>query len=304
MLMFFLGNQTQLMAKTLEQGFEAFLTRLAPLASEHDTAKSHKDSVKSCLEKNYGCHTFFETGSFGNGTGIRHFSDTDYFAALATDKVYTDSAYTLRKVKESLQYTFHKTDGIVVNTPAVQIPFGTYASETLEVTPCTFNGLVDTPLGRKASYDIPNYAGGWMASSPSAHNAYVLKQDERLGYRLKPLIRLIKAWKFYNNVPISSFYLELRTTKYAEGESGITYDWDVKRVMKVLYDNDLANIQDPMGISGYVKACSSDAKREEALSKLRTGHTRAENAFEKRESNVDDAFFWWDRFYNGKFPAR
>src|SRR5690606_29147008 len=143
-----------------------------------------------------------------------------------------------------------------------------------------------------------------MKSSPQAHNAYVKREDERLGYKLKPLIRLVKAWKFYNNVPISSFYLELRTTKYAEGESSIVYDIDLKRVMKILYDNDLPSIQDPMGISGYVKACSTDAKREEALSKVKTGYSRAEKAVEKRESNVDDAFYWWNLFYNNEFPSR
>ncbi|HRO43779.1 MAG TPA: nucleotidyltransferase [Flavipsychrobacter sp.] len=292
------------MAKTLDQGFDTFLSWLVPLSSEHDKAKSHKDSVKSCLEKNFDCYSFFETGSFGNSTGVRHYSDTDYFAVMPSAKVYNDSAYTLKKVKEALQETFWRTEGISVNTPAVKIPFGSYASETLEITPSTFNGLVDTPVGSKGSYDIPNYEGGWMKSSPQAHNAYVKREDERLGYKLKPLIRLIKAWKFYNNVPISSFYLELRTTKYAEGESSIVYDIDVKRVMKILYDNDLPSIQDPMGISGYVKACSTDVKREDALSKVKTGYTRAEKAVEKRESNIDDAFYWWNLFYNDKFPSR
>lgn len=292
------------MAKTLEQGFDTFLSWLVPLASEHDKAKSHKDSVKSCLETNFKCYSFFETGSFGNATGVRHYSDTDYFAAMPNENVYGDSGYTLRKVKEAIESTFWRTEGIAVNTPAVKIPFGNYASETLEVTPCTFNGLVTTPVGSMGSYDIPNYEGGWMKSSPKAHNAYVKREDERLGYKLKPLIRLIKAWKFYNNVPISSFYLELRTTKYAENESSIIYDIDVKRVMKMLYDNGLASIQDPMGISGYVKACSTDAKKTDALSKLSTGHTRAEKAYEKRESNLDDCFYWWNLFYNNEFSSR
>ncbi|MDF2192610.1 nucleotidyltransferase [Paraflavitalea sp. CAU 1676] len=292
------------MAKTLDQGFETFLGWLIPLTSEHDKVKSHKDSVKACLEKNFECYDFFETGSFGNSTGVRHYSDTDYFAVIPSKKLHEDSSYSLRKVKEALQETFWRTEGIVVNTPAVNIPFGTYASETLEVTPCTFNGLVDTPVGSKGSYDIPNYEGGWMKSSPRAHNAYVKREDERLGYKLKPLIRLIKAWKFYNNVPISSFYLELRTTKYAEGESSIVYDIDVKSVLKMLYERELPSIQDPMGISGYVKACSTDAKREIALSKVKTGYTRTEKAVEKRESNVDDAFYWWNLFYNDKFPNR
>ena len=223
---------------------------------------------------------------------------------MPANKVYTDSAYTLRKVKEALQETFWRTEGIAVNTPAVKIPFGQYASETLEITPCTFIGLIDTPVGNKGSYDIPNYEGGWMKSSPQADNGYVKREDERLDYKLKPLIRLIKAWKFYNNVPINSFYLELRTTKYAEGESSIVYDIDVKRVMKFLYDNDLPNIQDPMGISGYVRACPTDAKREDALSKVKTGSTRADKAVEKRESNLDDCFYWWNLFYNNEFPNR
>lgn len=292
------------MGKTLNQGFNTFLSWLIPLTSEHDKAKSHKDSVKTCLEKNFDCYDFFETGSFGNSTGVRHNSDTDYFAVLPAKKVYDDSAYSLKKVKEALQETFWRTYGISVNTPAVKIPFGNYASENLEITPCTFNGLVNTPVGKKEFFDIPNYEGGWMKSSPKAHNAYVKREDERLGFKLKPLISLVKAWKFYNNVPISSFYLELRTTKYAEGETSILYDIDVKRVMKNLYDNDLPSIIDPMGISGYVNACTTNAKRQDALSKLKTGYIRAEKAVEKRESNLDDAFYWWNLFYNDEFPSR
>lgn len=256
------------------------------------------------MTNNFKCSNFFETGSFGNGTGVRHHSDTDYFSVCPSAELWTDSGYTLRKVKEALKNTFWRTEGIEVRSPAVRIPFGNYASETLEVTPATRNGLVSTPIGDKYSYDIPNSDGGWMQSSPGAHNAYVNRENDRLGGKLKPLIRLIKAWKFYNNVPINSFYLELRTTKYAEGESSTIYDIDVKRVMKIVYDNDLPSIQDPMGISGYVKACSTDAKREDALSKVKTGFTRAEKAVENRESNVDDAFYWWNLFYNNEFPSR
>jgi hypothetical protein len=292
------------MAKTLDEGFDTFLSWLVPLESEHNKAKSHKDSVKSCLEKNFECYRFFETGSFGNATGVRHYSDTDYFAVVPSTQVWNDSAYTLRKVREALEKTFWSTEGICVNTPAVQIPFGNYASERMEVTPATFNGLVATPLGNKESFDIPDFDGGWMKSSPTAHNAYVKDIDTKRGNKVKHLIRLIKAWKFYNNVPISSFYLELRVTKYADGESAIIYDWDVKRIMKMLLDNELASIQDPMGISGLVKACSSDTKKTDALSKVESGYKRAQKAFDQRNDDLNKCFEWWDKFYNGKFPAR
>jgi len=87
-----------------------------------------------------------------------------------------------------------------------------------------------------------------MVSCRSAHNAYVANQDKRLNGKLKPLIRLIKAWKFYKNVPITSFYLELRITKYAEGRTSIVYDTDIRNILKLLHDNQLARLQDPDGI--------------------------------------------------------
>lgn len=292
------------MPKTLVEGFDAFLTRLIPLTSEHNKATSHRNSVESCMVNNFDCYEFFETGSFGNGTGIRHHSDTDYFAVCKSAKLYNDSAYSLRRVKEALQSTFWQTEGIEVRSPAVRIPFGTYASETIELTPCTFNGTISTPVGNYASYDIPDREGGWMKSSPKAHNAYVKREDDRLNGKLKHLIQLIKAWKYYNNVPIGSFYLELRVTKYAEGEKSIVYDIDVKSFIKWLYDNNLPKIQDPMGISGYVPACSSDARRTDALSKLATAHSRAEKAYAKRDTDLNDCFYWWNLFFNDNFPSR
>lgn len=292
------------MAKSIQQGFEEFLKRLAPLTSEHEKAKKHKDSVKSSLENNLNCYDLIETGSFGNGTGVRHYSDTDYFVVFKVKDIWDNSSYTLRKVKEALQLTFWQTEGIVVKTPAVLIPFGKYESENLEITPSAFNGIVQTPIGKKASYSIPNYDGSWMNSSPEAHNAYVKKEDIRLCYKLKPLIKLIKAWKFFNNAQINSFYIELRVTKFLENQKSINYDIDIVRIIKHLYDIKLANIIDPMGISGYVQACSSDPKKADALSKLTTGLIRCIKAHEQREKDIEKCFYWWNMFYNNKFPVR
>ena len=292
------------MAKTIDQGFSALLDKLRPLQAEHEKAISHRGSVKSCLENNFDSSSFFETGSFGNETGVRHHSDTDYFAVIPTKNLSSGSSILLRKVKEALQYTFPRTYGIGVNTPAVVIPFGTFASENLEVTPCYFTGLRDTPLGKHGAYGIADGNDGWRLSSPSAHNASVKKQDERLGYRLKPLIRLVQAWKYFNNAPIYSFYLELRTTKYAEGKSRIAYDVDVLGVMKYLDKCGLASIQDPMGISGLISPCSTELKKADTLSKLTSGLKRADKANIAKGSNIGDCFNWWDLFYCHQFPSR
>jgi hypothetical protein len=142
-----------------------------------------------------------------------------------------------------------------------------------------------------------------MRSSPDAHNAYVREIDEDLNKKVKPLIRFIKAWKYYRNVPISSFYLELRVAKYAEGESSIVYALDVKRVFSYLDRIGLASMQDPMGISGYINPCSTDAKLEDAKSKLSTALTRAQNACDAEdEGDTKTAFDSWNLLYNCNFP--
>ena len=292
------------MAKTLKEGFDMFISWLVPLSTEHEIAKKHKDSVYSCMYNNFKCYKLFETGSFGNNTSVRHYSDIDYFAVCPTEELWDNSTYTLDRVKVALKSTFSRTSGIGISTPAVQIPFGKYTSENLEVTPCTFYGLVETPVGKKTAYYIANVEGGWFKASPTAHNAYVDRENERLGGKLKPLIQLVKAWKFYNNVPITSFYIELRVTKYAESEDSIVYHIDLKRIIKSLLNINLASIIDPMGISGLISACSTDTKKTESISKLNTAFTRASKAVELGNIDLDKAFYWWDMFFNNEFPSR
>lgn len=293
------------MAKTITEGFQAFYSRLEPLSSEREKAVKHKDSVKSCLANNFQCYSIIETGSFGNGTGVRHYSDTDYFAPIPVGVLSNDSSYFLRKLKGALQNTFWKTSGIEVNSPAVLIPFGQYASENLEVTPCNFRGMSSTPLGNYPKYLIPDGNGGWMAASPQAHNAYVKSVDEKLRGKLKPLVKFVKAWKFMNDVPILSFHLELRITKFLEDSVVFAYDENILNIFSHLNQVQLADMRDPMGISGLISSTQTYAQRSGALSKLNTALTRAEKAYNARvKDKTDDAFYWWNMLYNGNFPAR
>ncbi|MDP3769963.1 MAG: hypothetical protein Q8R40_03450 [bacterium] len=75
------------MARTLEDGFNTFLSWLTPTETESANAKSHRASIKARLEADFNMKRFFWTGSFGNGTSISSYSDVDYFASLPQKKL-------------------------------------------------------------------------------------------------------------------------------------------------------------------------------------------------------------------------
>ena len=287
------------MPRTIDEGFRDFLQKLTPSTRETDAAKRHRASIKQCIETHFGLRRFWRTGSFGNGTSIRRHSDVDFMASIQTDGLHLNSSTSLAALTEALATRFPNT-GVRTSCPATVVPFGTDSGETTEVTPADYLRTTDG----FHIYDIPDCAGGWRQASPDAHNSYVRETDQRLSKKVKPLIRFLKAWKYFQSVPISSFYLELRIAKYASEETTIVYSVDVKRVLALLNAVNLARIQDPMGVSGYVSPCRTDAQLVTARSKLSTAFTRATKAREAENSgDVKKAFGWWEKLFAYEFPG-
>lgn len=287
------------MPRDINQGFDDFHNKIKTSVAEAAAAKSHRSSIEACLKNNFGLNRFSRIGSFGNGTNVSGYSDVDYLACLPTTSLKQSSTLSLSSVREALDKRFPNT-GVKVSTPAVVCPFGVYKSEDTEVVVADY---IKENNGFKV-YEIADGNGGWMQASPDAHNHYVAEVDKKHGGKVKPLIRFIKAWKYYRDVPIKSFYLEMRVAKYADGEFCIVYDIDVKRILAMLMDNELAAMQDPMGVAGYIYPCKTDAFKRDALSKLSTAVVRAENA-RNAEAGGDTktAFDWWRLLYNDKFPT-
>lgn len=285
------------MPRDIKRGFDDFHNKIKTSAVETATAKSHRASIEACLKNNFGLSRFTRIGSFGNGTNISDHSDVDYLACLPANVLTRTSTASLSKVKNALTTRFHSTN-IKVSAPAVVCPFGTRKSEDTEVVVAYYikerNGF--------NVYGISDCNDGWMEVSPDAHNDYVSKVDKKHGGKVKPLIRFIKAWKYYANVPISSFYLEMKVAKYADSESSIVYDMDVKQILGMLNSDELSRMQDPTGVAGYISPCKTDAFKRDALSKLSTAAIRAEKA-RIAESNGDTkiAFDRWNLLYNDNF---
>ncbi|MBD1864554.1 MULTISPECIES: nucleotidyltransferase [Trichocoleus] len=288
------------MPKTIDEGFKDFLSQLTPSPFESKAAQEHRASIVECLQKNFGALRFFRTGSFGNGTSIYGYSDVDYFACMRSGLLSQDSERALIQIRSALAQRFSGTI-VRVDCPAIKILFGSNARESTEIVPAQHLETLETGY---CIYAIPNCSNKWMRASPEIHDAYVRSVDQSLGGKVKPLIRFIKAWKYYRQVPISSFYIELSVAKYAEEEKYILYDIDIKRFLSHLYEKNLSAIQDPMGISGYIQPCSTQNQLLESLSKLSTALIRAQNALEaKNRGDIREAFSWWKLLYNEQFSS-
>jgi len=288
------------MSKTVEEGFRIFHGRLTPTGTETEAAKRHRATIKACLENNFGMTSFYRIGSFGNGTSVRGYSDVDYLACIPTENLKQDSRKSLYGVWEALDNRFPASE-VGIKSPAIYVPFGTDASESTDVVPADYL-YTDDNIFRV--YEIADGSGSWMKTSPDAHIAYVGYINSKLSSKVKPLIRFIKAWRYFRDVPIYPFYLELAVAKYASDETSIIYSIDIKRLLRKLLNNKLSAMQDPMGISGYISPCSTDARKEDALSKLQTAYTRAEKACDAEDAGkIADAFDWWDLVFAYEFPA-
>ncbi len=287
------------MARTVEEGFREFHGRLTTTGGETAAAAAHRASIEQCLVDSFGMTHFFQSGSFGFGTNIRGHSDVDRFAVIPAENIKQNSRLTLRNVYVALTRRFPNSR-VTTDTPAVRVPFRS-GLEATEVIPA-----VDYRVGNHnhRAFLIPNGQGGWMLSSPEAHREYVAEADDLHGANVKPLIRFVKAWKYFQKVPIKSFYLELRITAYTLRESSIYYQFHVAGALGQLLQDRLADIEDPAGISGQVAACFTREKRSTALMKLRAAQKVSERAVDADlEGRIARAFNLWNLLYARQFPA-
>ncbi|MGS2809292.1 SMODS domain-containing nucleotidyltransferase [Nocardia sp. MW-W600-9] len=288
------------MARTVEQGFTRLLENITPTATERAQATSHRASIESKLDNTFGIHRMFETGSFKHGTGVSVYSDVDFFVSLKSTRPQLGSSI-LSSVRTALLARFPQTY-IHVSRPAVVLDFG-QGYERVEIIPAYAQQNLDGGM----KFKIPGVTSEWMESSPEVHVKYVNECNSKVGAKggAKELARLVKAWKYYRDVPISSFYLEMRAAAYMNTQSSIIYPIDLAIFLNSLERVGLADMNDPTGATGRIQACSSPANERDALSKLATATKRAQQALDyNKAGNVDKAFEYWNLLFNGRFPGR
>ena len=209
---------------TASSALESILKMVTPDDNRRAAAARHRASLEEWLERDVAIVRMRETGSWHHGTALKTSSDVDYFVTMPGFKpMYSSPA--LETLRSSLSRGFSGCM-VSVDRPAVRITYFDGGPD-VEITPAYFRSTDD--------YDIPDPDGtGWIRSNPAVHFDYVKQAQHKTNGRAKSLIRLIKTWKTLNNVPLSSFYLEMRAASYAADNEPIIYDWDLRDFFKSL----------------------------------------------------------------------
>jgi hypothetical protein len=97
----------------------------------------------------------------------------------------------------------------------------------------------------------------------------------------------------------------MQAARYMSGETVIAWSTDMRAILRKLHDAELAAMNDPSGLVGRIYACGTEAQKSDAKSKLATALTRANKARDAENAEkFDDSFYWWDKVFGGRFPAR
>jgi len=269
---------------------ELFANGLAPAPYDRTEASTRRSVVESAMRRSsLGVSSMFESGSWSHGTAIKAKSDVDYMA-VATSVRPTRSSSALTAAKSAIEGCDWKITSVRVSSPVVQVIY--YTPPNFEIAPAWYKG-------KTSGYDVYWIAGRgdeWVESAPAAHLDYVNRQNERLARKVKPLVRLIKAWKYNVGAPVSSFYLEMRTAEHCAGESVIIYDIDLRSVMRKIANAEARDMNDPARIVGRIPACSSDEKRRETLRRLNSAISSLDAAAAARERGDRSAY--WQAMYS------
>lgn len=290
----------------VQRRFRTLLDWITPGPTEHSTYAKHRETVTARLNRVFAAHQVRLIGSHTRNTAVAKHSDLDLMLVLRTAEVkwgagWKSSTTVLNDVRTQLQERY-QTTAIVRDEQAIVIDFAD-GQRPVEVVPAVFGGIQNGA----AIYRIPDGAGGWMATSPDAHNRFIAEKDDRSVGKLKNVAKMLKYWRACRtpSIPLNSFHIELRLAEEAVCVGVKTYGRCLYDAFRSLDKHRCSALRDPRGISGLISAANTEPKRERVQAAVVDSlfHSRAALLAEQ-DGDGATAIYQWTLVFNGGFPQR
>jgi len=290
---------------TVGTRFTQFLEALMLTKDQRSDGTTKHTGVRGCLDQHYYGSYYagngFLVGSWGKSTEIRPPRDIDVMFVLPPE-VYerfqsrpgNKQSQLLQEVKAVLQRTYQNTamrgDGQVV-----VVPFTSYA---VEVAPSF--------LLQNGQYYIcdTNDGGKYKIVDPKAEIQNVTVSNNATNGNTRDLIRMMKRWQEYCNVPLKSFVLELLSIDFLatwqyRGRGTTFYDWLVRDFFGFLKDKYTWSTVRVPGTYESIALGDADWK-----SRAQTAYDRAVKACEYETNNIPySAGLEWQKIFGTDIPS-
>jgi hypothetical protein len=288
------------MALTISQAFTDLHNRQGLTATQKTTATTREGSLRTFFNNNFDMNEpVFAIGSYKRATICRGERDIDLMAPLRAfsankywERYKDDSSAFLYWVRSQLNDRYHAT---TVSSKKVCVKLD-FSDIVTDVTPC---------FPRKGGgYLMPNGSGGWMNTNPPFHATFMANANTKLDGKLKPLVRLLKAWNIANSHYLSSFHMELMVEQIHRGTTIRSDPVEVAYSLGKLPELVRGRFDDPWPDGKRIDSYLTTANRNTAISILKDDAKRADDALEcDRAGKTRDAFERWAIVYRHTFPA-
>lgn len=283
--------------------FLLLLQRIQPTAAERARATQHVAVIKARLNTVFEVSSTRITGSGARGTSIRGSSDIDLFAVFRKNN-FTRGGYligsdtVLEHVRKQLLARYPSSN-VGRDIMAVTARFSD--GHQVDVVPALFDSFSQG----QPVYLIPDGAGGWMKTSPGLHDKYIDRANVLSGGKLRYVAQMMKYWRECRNprISISSFHLEMLLAQEHTCRGVKSYAECMRDAFRLLAARSCRDLQDPLGISGYVPAARTENQRQVAHASIANSRDHAVAALEWEPVNAAEAIRQWNIVFNYSFPA-
>ena len=288
------------MATTVGNAFADMHNRQKLTPAQSVNARTREGAIRTFFANNFDMREpVFAIGSYKRGTICGGERDIDLMAPLSPfsankywERYEGDSSAFLYWVRDRLNERYYATK---VSSKRVCVKLD-FTDIVTDVTPC---------FPREGGgYLMPNGRGGWMNTNPPFHTNLIAGDDARAEERLKPLIRLIKAWNIANGHHLSSFHIELMVQRVQQGQSIHAYPFEVSFTLTYLPEQLGKSLDDPWSSGGRIDEYLTKDTRDLVLRLLAEDSKRSNLAEEyRKEGKTEKAFEEWNKIYHGTFPT-
>ncbi len=285
--------------------FRRLLSDLALDAAQRASGLRAHRAVRAILQSHYYGHLTITDhsrliGAWAKGTDVRPPRSIDLLFALPkalrdrdwplragettafqivkdVEQVLTASGHATRPRPDGLALVVSvESEGVAVH-PAFALPGGRYQM-------CHLHG-----------------EGGFYVRDPGLEEATLRQCDTRSHGNARDLIRMMKCWQGYRNVPLSSFALELLVIEFLgswvrAGDAASFYDWMIRDFFAFLVAQAGRALVIPGG-DGTLDIGTA------WLTSARTAHVHAAKACECESEGLNaDAWWEWEKIFGERVP--